>query len=106
MQSQAGDGAAVAKVLAARNESEGLKKKERKVKNGIFILPGCEAPPSPVMAGAPRKKLLLPFNNCGDGGQRAAKEAQRGESGAGAVGGEVSPPPRCSVMVALLHAVA
>lgn len=75
-------------AMRARGEK---KEKGKESENGVFILPGCEAPPSPVMAGAPRKKCLLPFNDGEDGGQRAAREAQKGN--AGAVGGDVSPPP-------------
>lgn len=96
MRSQTGGGAAATKALAACGESEGREKKRKekgkRSENCVFILAGCEAPPSPVMVGAPHKKCLLPFNDGEHAGQRAAREAQKGDSGDIEGGWGGSPP--------------
>lgn len=60
--------------MRARGEK---KEKGKESENGVFILPGCEAPPSPVMVSAPRKKCLLPFNDGEDGGQKGGEESTK-----------------------------
>lgn len=85
-----------------------LRARGEKKEKGIFILPGCEAPPSPVMVSAPREKCCCPLMMARMWAKRwrgKHKKATRAPSG-GMFLRRHHRCSCCSVMAAFLHNVA